>query len=795
MPGGKEQKKRSLKRAAENCAKLTDMMFKKKSRKKSPEETTNETYQNSPLPTEKEAVIPQNSQTSTDAAVSSDNVSDGSSKERNSRENYEPLTMAQNLKERESESLPGEDLKPNQPKIFSYPKRKFGKEERAFLPAWYDRWTWLHYDEVKDSVWCITCQNAHRHNMLNDLKIEDAFIKTGFSHWKHATTKDKGFQKHESSKCHQQAALRLVTIPRTTANVSEMLSNNLIETQRKNRESLMHIISCLRYLARQGLPLRGHGDDKDSNFTQLLKFRAENDRVLLEWLEKKNYTSPEIQNELLKEMSLSILRDIVEAIKNADFHSIMLDESSDVSNKEQAVFCCRWVDDELVPHEDFLGLYELEKADATTIANIIKDIILRLGFDTKKLRGQCYDGCSTMMGKKTGVSTQIKKDIQPLALCIHCYAHSLNLACSDWLKNSQVSKTVAKSLSTSFEITKLVKYSPKRDSHLRKIHEIQAQEETERECSKASTVRLFSETRWTVRAKSLESIYENYEALEDLWDWCSSQYKDRETKARVGGVQAQMRTFEYFFGLRLGILILRHSDNLSASLQAKDLYAAKAKHTANKTLATIKKLRTDRSFELFWDDVNLKAKKLDIDAPKLPRERRAPKLIEEYYGGGKAEPEFPNDPKSYYLQIYNDSIDCIMNAIDERFNQEDFKKYIKLEDLLLQAARGEDFSDVYNEVKKIYAKDFDYTRLEVQLKTLVEYCKDFEAKFTINSIAEILRENDAKDHLCEVYKLLKLLLVLPATNATSERTFSLMKIIKTYLRSTMKQERLNHLMI
>ena len=91
-----------------------------------------------------------------------------------------------------------------------------------------------------------------------------------------------------------------------------------------------------------------------------------------------------------------------------------------------------------------------------------------------------------------------------------------------------------------------------------------------------------------------------------------------------------MRTFEYFFGLRLGILILRHSDNLSASLQAKDLYAAKAKHTANKTLATIKKLRTDRSFELFWDDVNLKAKKLDIDAPKLPRERRAPKLIEEY---------------------------------------------------------------------------------------------------------------------------------------------------------------------
>ena len=43
-------------------------------------------------------------------------------------------------------------------------------------------------------------------------------------------------------------------------------------------------------------------------------------------------------------------------------------------------------------------------------------------------------------------------------------------------------------------------------------------------------------------------------------------------------------------------------------------------------------------------------------------------------------------------------------------------------------------------------------------------------------------------------KLLQLL-VMPATNATFERTFSTLKWIKTYLRSTMMQARLNHLMI
>ena len=46
-------------------------------------------------------------------------------------------------------------------------------------------------------------------------------------------------------------------------------------------------------------------------------------------------------------MSLLILGDIVEYTKNADFHSIMIDKSSDVSKKEQAAFCVDWVDENL----------------------------------------------------------------------------------------------------------------------------------------------------------------------------------------------------------------------------------------------------------------------------------------------------------------------------------------------------------------------------------------------------------------------------------------------------------------
>ena len=49
--------------------------------------------------------------------------------------------------------------------------------------------------------------------------------------------------------------------------------------------------------------------------------------------------------------------------------------------------------------------------------------------------------------------------------------------------------------------------------------------------------------------------------------------------------------------------------------------------------------------------------------------------------------------------------------------------------------------------------------------------------------------------MSEVSKLVRLLLVMPATNAQSERSFSAVRRLKTYLRSSMTQQRLNHLML
>ena len=81
--------------------------------------------------------------------------------------------------------------------------------------------------------------------MINEIKVENSFVKTGYSKWKNARSKDKGFQQHETSKCHQQALQKLTEIPKSIKDVATMFKTNMTETLRENRTSLLKIISCL----------------------------------------------------------------------------------------------------------------------------------------------------------------------------------------------------------------------------------------------------------------------------------------------------------------------------------------------------------------------------------------------------------------------------------------------------------------------------------------------------------------------------------------------------------------------
>ena len=207
--------------------------------------------------------------------------------------------------------------------------------------------------------------------------IDQKFTMQGFSNWQKALQK---FSKHEQSMCHRHAA---DMVRDKTGDIGDMLSTAHANRKADNRIALYTIISTLRFLAHQGLPLRGdHTNDScesNSNFMQLLQLRAEDVPVLNTWLQKAQdrFTSPVIQNELLQIMALTVLRKLARSIAGKQF-AIMVDETTDISNTEQLAFCLRYVDDELVSHEEFIGLYSLDSTTAESIMCTIEDILLRL---------------------------------------------------------------------------------------------------------------------------------------------------------------------------------------------------------------------------------------------------------------------------------------------------------------------------------------------------------------------------------------------------------------------------------
>ena len=668
---------------------------------------------------------------------------------------------------------------------FRFPKRAFGKANpkmRACQAQYFKTWPWLTYDVEKDVVFCHLCMKSLQAKKMTAKRADPSFTQKGFAYWKDATI---AFKKHASSDCHKEAVEVSIVLPRSCPDVGEMLSSHHSQQKKDNRECLLKILSNLKFLARQGLALRGVDDDKDSNFMQLMKLRARDDPRLGEWLEKKTnkYVSHDIQNELLKIMALSVLRDISRSVHESTFYSIMCDECTDASNKEKLVICIRWIgNSDLEVHEDVIGLYAVADISAATIVKVIKDALVRMNLGLNKCRGQCYDGASNMSGPRSGVAKQLH-DEEPRALYLHCHGHALNLAAGDAIKGCKHTKDA---LDVAFEVSKLVKFLPKRTAALEKLKEELALD--------SPGFRVLCPTRWTIRAASLKSLLSNYVALQQLWETVKDSTADPTMKGRIIGVQSQFKTFSFFFGVNLAELVLRHTDNLSKTLQSTSMSASEGAHIAAMTVTTLKSLRTDGHSTAFWDLVIKAQQDLDVCDPELPRRRKVPKRYDDGAPG-----DFPKDCQAHYRQSYFEALDLVVNAIEDRFDQPDFKSYRQLEELLMCTIRGESTQECFGFVADFYRDDFDSSQLQLHLDilrtTFPGQLKSPALSFRdVRKYVQSLSEAE-RSLISEAVTLLKLILVLPSTNAVSERSFSAMRRLKTYLRTTMKQERLNHLLL
>lgn len=144
---------------------------------------------------------------------------------------------------------------PNQPTNITFPKLSGKKETfgRSFQSRWFNDFSWLHYHEKEDAVYCFTCLKAIENNALSELaQIQsDAFTKSGYKNWKKALEKNKGFNAHQNSSAHKEATARYITQkPSDTTSVDHLINSATKVQMAENRRMFLKILSNIRFLGK-----------------------------------------------------------------------------------------------------------------------------------------------------------------------------------------------------------------------------------------------------------------------------------------------------------------------------------------------------------------------------------------------------------------------------------------------------------------------------------------------------------------------------------------------------------------
>ena len=166
-------------------------------------------------------------------------------------------------------------------------------------------------------------------------------------------------------------------------------------------------------------------------------------------------------------------------------------------------------------------------------------------------------------------------------------------------------------------------------------------------------------------------------------------------------MKSQMQNFDFLFGVSLGYEILRHTDNLSRTLQRKDLSAAEGQCLTELALSTLAKSPSADSGHLYTKMVD----EQDINKPTLPWCRKVPKGFEP----GNTPPEFPTSIGSSNL---------VVNCVKNHFKQLGYQLYHHLEDVLLKCMHGDkSYQEDIEFISKFYSGDLENSSLSTHLET------------------------------------------------------------------------------
>ena len=681
---------------------------------------------------------------------------------------------------------------PQQPTSIQFPIREYGgssKRRSSFQVSWYNEFPWIEYSIERDAVFCFPCR-------FFGVAPDNSLTLVGFCDWKHAKGKSGTLTSHDRfcSK-HHDAVLSWQSFKSSVSNNSSVvacMSRGRQKTVEENRAYVRAILESILYLCQQGLPLRGHREVLDTddtstnvgNFRSLVVLLSRSNEVVKNRLtsgpRNATWLGHHIQNSLISLLASSVQEMIKSELRSAQYFTLIADETKDVSKTEQLSVVLRYVY-QCKTYERFISYSQCDELNSEAIFNYIMTALTELDVDISNCVSQCFDGASVMSGCHTGVKAKIN-EVNPTAVYIHCYAHQLNLALVD----------TCKQLAHAFDFFSLLE-SVYVFISSSVPHAIFINKQKELHFNRLIQLKQLSNTRWSCRHSSIQAVLSTYTVLIATLEEISDTRHDRSVQAR--GLLHQVKIFPFLLSLVLFEKVFSITNSLSNLLQAEHISYAAVASCIKATKTTLSDLRSEAAWRKVWDQAISIAEKNGLSVtPRRPR--RTPIMSRQLDGfivDSASASQRATCTEDYRTQVYYSTLDILLQEMNNRFSELNLSLLTALEALVPN-------SDLFLSLSTLSPFLLHYGIDELAMEAEASVVKAFLCDRDPNLCRSSNSLHKAYQLLSEVpegfpatIKCYQIALTIGVSSATAERSFSSLRRIKTYLRSTMSQIRLSNL--
>lgn len=649
--------------------------------------------------------------------------------------------------------------------------------------------SWLCYSIILNKIYCETCW------LFADrfYKHYNATWIYGIDDWQHASQK---ICAHETSVQHIEA-IKIRFIWARNQVIDRELENQISEEAAYWRSVLERIIKIILHLTAGNNALRGNEKkfSKDNsfgegNFLQTVRLVANYDHVLAKLISseesKVKYLSHTITDELITILSNDLLQTICAEINACQCFSIITDSTQDITKLDQLSIIIRYVlinyeSKTLEVKESFVGFYNLKSHGAVDYVDLTQNVLIKLGLDINKCRGQGYDGASVMSGAHSGVQTRIKH-IVPTAKYVHCCSHNLNLVISDAAKCHNKVQNFFETVQTVFNF--FASSAPR--------WALLALGQDFGNKVQKKVLKKVCPTRWEARHDAVFSLKERFIDILKALTCIILNSKKTTERTIASGLKSKIENFEFVLILCTWEPILRSLRIISKKLQNVDMNLEEASTMLNNAVHFIQETRNSYDENILNNAKSLCSR---WGIPDKFVEKRLSYAKKQFYDNLNGDRMLNTTEENFKVKLFFPVLDTVLSQLISRFQgmHDVLEDFNFLNPTILSTQTDKYIIKSSYDFCVTYKDDVssDFPRQMLSLKTVI---KDEKLK-TIKLLGSFIINNDLSSSFPDVLSACVIFLTMPITVAGAERSFSKLKLIKNYLRNTCGQERLSSISI